>query len=93
MNPQASSTQLSRLLVIILKRLGIFVNILSGEANEGSRDGVPYGHLGETSGDHCDEDGLDGVGEEQGAGASLLETTTDADEEGGSDGTANGDEL
>lgn len=66
---------------------------MTGEANKRARHGHEDNHLGKASRNHGDHDGLDGVGDEQRSRPTLLKAATNADEESGSDGTTNGDEL
>lgn len=66
---------------------------MSSKTNETTGDRVCGGHLSNAVVHQTKEASVDGVGEEQAAGAALVKTATDTDEEGSTDGATNGHKL
>jgi len=69
------------------------VDKVTSKTNEASRDRICCRHLSDTVVDQTKEASVDGVGKEQATRTALVETTADTDEEGSSNGAANGHEL
>jgi hypothetical protein len=69
------------------------VDPLSGQTDESTGHGHQDCHLGDTVVDQTQHAGVDGVGDEQAARATLVQSTTDGNEQRGTDGTTNGQEL
>jgi hypothetical protein len=66
---------------------------VTSQTNEATRYRICRRHLGDTVVYQTQEASIDGVGQEQTGRATLVQATTDTDEERSSDGTANGHEL
>jgi hypothetical protein len=69
------------------------VNPVASQANESTSDRHVCIHLGDGVIDKGEDNGVEAVGDEETAWATLGETSTDGDEEGCSDGATGGDEL
>jgi len=69
------------------------INKVSSKTDEATGNRICSRHLSNTVVHQTQEAGINRVGEEQAAGPALVETTADTDEEGGSNGAANGHEL
>jgi hypothetical protein len=69
------------------------INKMSSKTNKATRNRIRSRHLSNTVVHQTQEASIDRVREEQAARTALVETAADADEEGSSDGAADGHEL
>lgn len=69
------------------------VHPFTSETDEATADGVRRCHLRNTVVHHSQKDRLDGEGQEQAPGSTIVQTSADTHEESSSDGASNGNEL
>ena len=69
------------------------VDKVTSETDETTRDGVENSHLGNRVVDEAEDQRIKGKCDEKTGGTALGETSTDTDEERGTDGATDGDEL
>lgn len=69
------------------------IDPVSRQADKATRDGHVCVHLGDRVIDEGEDERVEGIGDQEAAGAALGETASDGDEEGRADGATGGDEL
>ena len=83
----------SMLTVVASHKTKRIINKVSSKTDEATRDRIRGRHLSNTVVHQTQEASIDRIREEQTARPALVETAADADEEGGSNGAADGHEL